>query len=192
MPAQEGLRPHGECIPTGAGKEAAQGSEYQSVGWTPAGALGAASQDTHFMAEGEELDVTGRGAPAVEQGKVQKQTDDGITKGMAASAPSRADTLYPSRSRRPPPKEISAPHRHSHTTLVRRRRLSRLISTFSERGTTSDPLPVLSARLRRPELRGLGLPPKTFVAEESARRSLGYCNCLPSKEMPRVGGVTER
>jgi hypothetical protein len=45
----------------------AQGREYQSVGGTPAGALGAASQDTHFMAKGEELEMTDRGAPAVEQ-----------------------------------------------------------------------------------------------------------------------------
>jgi hypothetical protein len=75
--AQERLRADGERRSAGAGAPA-QGGKDQSVARALGDPLRAASQDAHFVASGEVLEVSGGAAPAAEQGEVQEQPVDSI------------------------------------------------------------------------------------------------------------------
>ena len=78
VPAEEGLWPDWERMPVGAGEAVAQGSEDQSVARAPGDPLGAAPQDPHFVAKGEQFEIAGGAAPAPDQREVEEQADDGL------------------------------------------------------------------------------------------------------------------
>jgi hypothetical protein len=78
VPTEQRLRSDGERVPAGAGQATAEGREHQAVARAPGEPFGATSQNPHFLAQGEELEVAGRAAPAAEQGEVEEQAAGGI------------------------------------------------------------------------------------------------------------------